>query len=360
MIQGGGFEPGMNQKPTGAPIANEANNGLKNDTLHAGDGAHLGAALGDGAVLHQRRRQRLPRTSSPRRRRAGAMRSSAGSSRARTSSTRSRRCSTGSQGGHDDVPLDDVTITARDRRVLSAGAGGVVAARAARAPLPTSRRAAGTGARSTSSRDLHLAESTPRAFDACGATTCATPTPMRSSSSATCSRSGSATTRADDGFEARCAEVLAARRAPACGRLHGRQPRLPARRRDARGDAASMRLRRPDPARRLRRARAAVARRRAVPGRRAVPALPRACAAPAWQRAFLARPLAERRAIGARHARRSERRKRRSEPRRLGRRRRRPAALAWMRRRRRADAGPRPHPPPGEPTSSRPATCAMC
>ncbi|CCJ48769.1 peptidylprolyl isomerase [Bordetella parapertussis] len=31
MIQGGGFEPGMKQKPTKAPIENEANNGLKND-----------------------------------------------------------------------------------------------------------------------------------------------------------------------------------------------------------------------------------------------------------------------------------------------------------------------------------------
>ncbi|VVD91377.1 peptidylprolyl isomerase [Pandoraea terrigena] len=31
MIQGGGFEPGMKQKPTEAPIENEANNGLKNN-----------------------------------------------------------------------------------------------------------------------------------------------------------------------------------------------------------------------------------------------------------------------------------------------------------------------------------------
>jgi cyclophilin family peptidyl-prolyl cis-trans isomerase len=30
MIQGGGFEPGMKQKPTRAPIRNEADNGLKN------------------------------------------------------------------------------------------------------------------------------------------------------------------------------------------------------------------------------------------------------------------------------------------------------------------------------------------
>jgi len=32
MIQGGGFEPGMKQKKTNAPIKNEAANGLKNET----------------------------------------------------------------------------------------------------------------------------------------------------------------------------------------------------------------------------------------------------------------------------------------------------------------------------------------
>ena len=31
MIQGGGFEPGMTQKPTGEQIKNEADNGLKNE-----------------------------------------------------------------------------------------------------------------------------------------------------------------------------------------------------------------------------------------------------------------------------------------------------------------------------------------
>jgi peptidyl-prolyl cis-trans isomerase B (cyclophilin B) len=31
MVQGGGFEPGMNQKPTQDAIENEANNGLKNN-----------------------------------------------------------------------------------------------------------------------------------------------------------------------------------------------------------------------------------------------------------------------------------------------------------------------------------------
>jgi cyclophilin family peptidyl-prolyl cis-trans isomerase len=32
MIQGGGFDTRFNEKPTGAPIPNEANNGLRNDT----------------------------------------------------------------------------------------------------------------------------------------------------------------------------------------------------------------------------------------------------------------------------------------------------------------------------------------
>ena len=32
MIQGGGFEPGMKQKPADATVENEAKNGLKNDT----------------------------------------------------------------------------------------------------------------------------------------------------------------------------------------------------------------------------------------------------------------------------------------------------------------------------------------
>ena len=36
MIQGGGFEPGLKQKQTKAPIQNEANNGLKNDEYKIG------------------------------------------------------------------------------------------------------------------------------------------------------------------------------------------------------------------------------------------------------------------------------------------------------------------------------------
>src|SRR2546427_10881730 len=35
MIQGGGFEPGMRQKPVRSPIKNEADNGLKNTRLNS-------------------------------------------------------------------------------------------------------------------------------------------------------------------------------------------------------------------------------------------------------------------------------------------------------------------------------------
>ena len=40
MIQGGGFEPGMKEKKTKAPIKNESGNGLSNDARHHRHGPH--------------------------------------------------------------------------------------------------------------------------------------------------------------------------------------------------------------------------------------------------------------------------------------------------------------------------------
>jgi hypothetical protein len=60
MIQGGGFAPGMEQKPTGATIENEANNGLKNTNYTVAMARTKRPALGHCAVLHQCGRQRLP------------------------------------------------------------------------------------------------------------------------------------------------------------------------------------------------------------------------------------------------------------------------------------------------------------
>ena len=80
MIQGGGFDKDMKQKPTRAPIPLESRNGLKNDTGTHRDGAHQRARFGHLAVLHQHRQQRQPELSPiPT---ATAMRSSARSSRA--------------------------------------------------------------------------------------------------------------------------------------------------------------------------------------------------------------------------------------------------------------------------------------
>lgn len=57
MIQGGGFEPGMTQKKTNAPVENEANNGLSNETYSIAMAKNVRPALCDSPVLHQRQRQ---------------------------------------------------------------------------------------------------------------------------------------------------------------------------------------------------------------------------------------------------------------------------------------------------------------
>ena len=57
MVQGGGFDAGMQQKPTDANIQNEANNGLTNEHYTV---AMARTALGQRAVLRQHDQQRLP------------------------------------------------------------------------------------------------------------------------------------------------------------------------------------------------------------------------------------------------------------------------------------------------------------
>jgi peptidyl-prolyl cis-trans isomerase B (cyclophilin B) len=110
MVQGGGFEPGMSQKPDrpGDPERGEQRPAQR--PLHDRDGAHVGTALGDGAVLHQRRRQRVPELQVGDRARLGLRgvrpsREGAGGRR------RDRAVRTGNRAGHSDVPIDDVTIT---------------------------------------------------------------------------------------------------------------------------------------------------------------------------------------------------------------------------------------------------------
>ena len=109
MVQGGGFEPGMNQKPTRGTIKNEADNGLKNDLYTVA----------------------MARTSDPNSATAQFFINASNNDFLNyTSPTpqgwgycvfgkivegqdvidKIRKVRTGSKGGHQDVPLEDVVI----------------------------------------------------------------------------------------------------------------------------------------------------------------------------------------------------------------------------------------------------------
>ena len=110
MIQGGGFEPGMKQKPTKAPIKNEANNGLKNttgtlamartsDPHSATDQFFINVADNDFLNFKSETPQ-------------GWGYAVFGKVVAGTEVVDAiEKVKTGRRGGHDDVPVDDVVIT---------------------------------------------------------------------------------------------------------------------------------------------------------------------------------------------------------------------------------------------------------
>ena len=110
MIQGGGFEPGMNQKSTLAPIKNEADNKLKNDIYtiamaRTGD-PHSATAqffinVGNNDFLNH---------SAPNPQGWGYC--VFGKVTAGTDVVdKIKAVKTGSRGGHQDVPVEDVVIT---------------------------------------------------------------------------------------------------------------------------------------------------------------------------------------------------------------------------------------------------------
>jgi peptidyl-prolyl cis-trans isomerase B (cyclophilin B) len=109
MIQGGGFAPGMRQKPTDVPVTNEANNGLKN--------AKYTLAMARTSAPHSATAQFFINTKdnafldfkseSPQ----GWGYAVFGKVVAGTEVVDSiERVRTGNRGGHDDVPLEDVVI----------------------------------------------------------------------------------------------------------------------------------------------------------------------------------------------------------------------------------------------------------
>jgi peptidyl-prolyl cis-trans isomerase B (cyclophilin B) len=108
MIQGGGFEPGMKQKPTDKPVANEAKNGLKN--------AHYTLAMARTSDPHSATAQFFINTTDNGfldndRAQDGWGYAVFGRVVGGTEVIDAiEKVRTGRKGFHDDVPLDDVRI----------------------------------------------------------------------------------------------------------------------------------------------------------------------------------------------------------------------------------------------------------
>ncbi|RZI82626.1 MAG: peptidyl-prolyl cis-trans isomerase [Rubrivivax sp.] len=110
MLQGGGFEPGLKQKPTVEPIQNEANNGLKND--------HYTVAMARTSAPHSASAQFFINTTNNDFLNFKSETSSGwgyavfGKVVAGTEVVdQIEKVKTGRSGGHDDVPLENVVIT---------------------------------------------------------------------------------------------------------------------------------------------------------------------------------------------------------------------------------------------------------
>ena len=110
MVQGGGFEPGMSQKPTGSTIKNEASNGLKNDkytlAMARTSAPHSATAqffinAADNEFLNFK-------SETPQ---GWGYAVFGASSSGQDVVDAIEKVRTGNRGGHADVPLDDVTIT---------------------------------------------------------------------------------------------------------------------------------------------------------------------------------------------------------------------------------------------------------
>ncbi len=110
MVQGGGFEPGLKQKPTTDTIQNEANNGLKND--------HYTVAMARTSAPHSASAQFFINTTNndflnfKSETASGWGYAVFGKVVAGTEVVdQIEKVKTGRSGGHDDVPVENVVIT---------------------------------------------------------------------------------------------------------------------------------------------------------------------------------------------------------------------------------------------------------
>ena len=110
MVQGGGFEPGLKQKPANETIQNEANNGLKNE--------HYTVAMARTSAPHSASAQFFINTTNNEFLNFKSETSSGwgyavfGKVVAGTEIVdQIEKVKTGRSGGHDDVPVENVLIT---------------------------------------------------------------------------------------------------------------------------------------------------------------------------------------------------------------------------------------------------------
>ncbi|MBC7699228.1 peptidylprolyl isomerase [Aquabacterium sp.] len=110
MVQGGGFEPGLKQKPTTEMIQNEANNGLKNE--------HYTVAMARTSAPHSASAQFFINTTSndflnfKSETGSGWGYAVFGKVVAGTEIVdQMEKVKTGRSGGHDDVPVENLVIT---------------------------------------------------------------------------------------------------------------------------------------------------------------------------------------------------------------------------------------------------------
>jgi peptidyl-prolyl cis-trans isomerase B (cyclophilin B) len=110
MVQGGGFEPGMIQKPTGSTIQNEANNGLKNEryTLAMARTAAPHSATAQFFINAADNEFLNFKSETPQ---GWGYAVFGRVISGQDIVDKIEQVGTGNKGGHADVPLDDVTIT---------------------------------------------------------------------------------------------------------------------------------------------------------------------------------------------------------------------------------------------------------
>ena len=109
MIQGGGFEPGMKQKPTREPIQNEANNGLSNETGTIAMARTMAPhSAGAQFFINVKDNSFLDHTAPTSQGWGYAVFGKVVEGMDVVNAIKKVR--TGSRGGHDDVPVEDVTI----------------------------------------------------------------------------------------------------------------------------------------------------------------------------------------------------------------------------------------------------------